>query len=91
MEVKRKRKRNKENERTVMLFTVKTLKGYRLDAIDGDIGQVKEFYFDDRYWTIRYLVANTGYWLPGRQVLISPYALGSIDRFCPEGCGLGAD
>jgi uncharacterized protein YrrD len=80
MEVKRKRKRNKENERTVMLFTVKTLKGYRLDAIDGDIGQVKEFYFDDRYWTIRYLVANTGYWLPGRQVLISPYALGSIDK-----------
>jgi len=29
-------------------------------------------------WTIRYLVADTGDWLPGRQVLISPHALGSV-------------
>ena len=63
-----------------MLFTVKTLKGYKLDAIDGDVGRVKEFYFDDRHWTVRYLVADTGCWLPGRQVLISPYALGSINK-----------
>jgi hypothetical protein len=63
-----------------MLSTAKTLKGYRLDSLDGEIGKVKEFYFDDRYWTIRYLVADTGYWLPGRQVLISPYALGTIGR-----------
>jgi len=63
-----------------MLFTVKTLKGYKLSAIDGDMGQVKEFYFDDRHWTIRYLVANTGSWLRGKQVLISPYALGTVDK-----------
>jgi uncharacterized protein YrrD len=63
-----------------MLFTVKTLKGYKLAAVDGDIGRVKEFFFDDRYWTVRYLVANTGSWLPGRQVLISPYALGSVNK-----------
>ena len=36
---------------------------------------MREFYFDDRHWTIRYLVANTGNWLTGRQVLISPYAM----------------
>jgi len=63
-----------------MLFTVKTLKGYKLAAIDGDMGRVKEFYFDDRHWTVRYLVANTGSWLPGRQVLISPYALGAVNK-----------
>ena len=39
---------------------------------------MKEFYFDDRHWTIRYLVADTGNWLTGRQVLISPYALNSV-------------
>jgi hypothetical protein len=49
-----------------------------LDSLDGEIGKVKEFYFDDRHWTIRYLVADTGDWLTGRQVLISPYALVSI-------------
>jgi sporulation protein YlmC with PRC-barrel domain len=69
------------NERTIiMLCTVKTIKGSKLDGIDGEIGRVKEFYFDDRHWTIRYLVADTGTWLPGRQVLISPYALGAINK-----------
>ena len=62
-----------------MLSKVKTLKGFKLDALDGEIGTVKEFYFDDRHWTIRYLVANTGSWLTGRQVLIAPYALVAIN------------
>jgi hypothetical protein len=63
-----------------MLCTVGTLKGYKLDSLDGDIGKVKEFYFDDQYWTIRYLVADTGNWLPGTQVLISPYALVAVAK-----------
>ena len=58
-----------------MLSKAKTLKGYKLNSNDGEIGKVKEFYFDDRHWAIRYLVADTGNWLTGRQVLISPYAL----------------
>jgi hypothetical protein len=63
-----------------MLNKVKTLKGYKLDSLDGDIGRVKEFYFDDRHWAIRYLVADAGNWLTGRQVLISPYALGFVNE-----------
>jgi hypothetical protein len=63
-----------------MLIKVKTLKGYKLDSLDGDIGKAKEFYFDDLHWTIRYLVADTGNWLTGRQVLISPYALVAVIR-----------
>lgn len=58
-----------------MLFQTKTLNGYKLDSLDGEFGQVEDFYFDDHHWTIRYLVANTGNWLTGRLVLISPYAL----------------
>jgi hypothetical protein len=61
-----------------MLIKAKTLKGYKLNGIDGDIGKVKEFYFDDQHWAIRYLVAETGNWLMGKQVLISPYALVAI-------------
>ena len=63
-----------------MLSKDKTLKSYKLESLDGEIGKVKEFYFDDRHWTIRYLVADTGHWLTGRQVLISPYALVAIVR-----------
>src|ERR1035441_9451247 len=58
-----------------MLSKAKTLKGYKLDSLNGEIGKVRDFYFDDEHWTIRYLVADTGNWLTGRQVLISPYAL----------------
>lgn len=58
-----------------MLSKAKTLIGYKLDSRNGEMGKVENFYFDDRHWTIRYLVADSGNWLPGRQVLISPYAL----------------
>ncbi|MFA7329470.1 MAG: PRC-barrel domain-containing protein [Candidatus Delongbacteria bacterium] len=61
-----------------MLYKLKTIRGYKLHSRDGDIGSAEEFYFDDHHWTVRYLVANTGGWLTGRQVLISPYALISI-------------
>jgi hypothetical protein len=56
-----------------MLRSIKQLYGDKLGASDGEIGHVKDFYFDDRNWVVRYLVADTGSWLPGRQVLISPH------------------
>ena len=63
-----------------MLNKAKTLKGYKLASLDGEIGRVEEFYFDDQYWAIRYLVANAGNWLTGRQVLIAPYALVAVNK-----------
>lgn len=58
-----------------MLNSAKSLKGYQLECLDGHIGKAREFYFDDRHWTVRYLVADTGNWLASHQVLLSPYAL----------------
>ena len=63
-----------------MLMKAKALKGYALKSLDGDIGSANEFLFDDRFWAIRYLVADTGTWLSGRQVLLSPYSFGRLDR-----------
>jgi len=62
-----------------MLLSVKNLRNYVLKAEDGEIGRCKDFLFDDRFWTIRYMVADTGKWLPGRKVLISPISLGEPD------------
>ena len=59
-----------------MQNSIKDLKGNTIVAPDGDIGKVDDFYFDDKSWTIRYLVADTGNWLLDRKVLISPIALG---------------
>lgn len=42
-----------------MFYKAKTLKGYKLHSLDGEIGKVEEFYFDDQHWAIRYLVAGT--------------------------------
>jgi hypothetical protein len=63
-----------------MLRSLKQLCGDKLGASDGEIGQVKDFYFDDQNWAVRYVVADTGSWLPGRQVLISPHAFGSLPQ-----------
>lgn len=61
-----------------MLRKTSELFNYVLGATDGKIGHLKDFYFEDQTWTIRYLIADTGNWLMGRQVLLSPFALESI-------------
>lgn len=58
-----------------MLRSSNEIRGYSLTATDGDIDKAKDFLFSDLSWIIRYLVADTGTWLPGRQVLISPISL----------------
>jgi sporulation protein YlmC with PRC-barrel domain len=63
-----------------MLRSIKQLYGDKLGASDGEIGHVKDFYFDDQNWAIRYLVADTGSWLSGRQVLISPHSFGRLNE-----------
>lgn len=62
-----------------MLRKLKSLNGYTLQATDGDLGKVKDAFFDDEKWTIRYLVVETGSWLNSRRVLISPYSISGID------------
>lgn len=62
-----------------MLRSIADLQDYAIGALDGAIGHVKDFYFDDKSWVIRYLVVDTGAWLSGRVVLISPIAIGNAD------------
>ncbi|OIR01541.1 PRC-barrel domain protein [mine drainage metagenome] len=63
-----------------MQRNINELFGNKLTASDGDIGHVKDFYFDDQTWVVRYLIVNTGSWLSGRQVLLSPHAFGRLNR-----------
>jgi hypothetical protein len=58
-----------------MLHSMKDLEGYTIGALDGIIGHVKDFYFDDHTWVIRYLVVETGTWFSHRKVLISPISI----------------
>jgi uncharacterized protein YrrD len=61
-----------------MLRSIQRLYGDKLSAADGEIGHVKDFYFDDQTWVVRYVIADTGSWLPGRLVLLSPHAFADV-------------
>jgi hypothetical protein len=62
-----------------MLNRVNKLIGISIRASDGELGTVKGIYFDDHRWAARYLVVDTGGWLEGRKVLISPIAVESVN------------
>ena len=60
--------------------TISSLIGYAIKGTDGDLGKVKDFYFDDVTWTIRYMTVETGKWLSGRKTLLSLAALENADQ-----------
>ena len=62
-----------------MLRNINEISGYRLQALDGEIGRCQDFLFDDRDGTVRYMVAKTARWLPGRKVVVSPAFLDRPD------------
>jgi hypothetical protein len=62
-----------------MLCSTRELDGLKLSARDGDVGHAREVLFDDRHWVIRHVVADTGAWLTGRKVLISPHSIAKVD------------
>jgi hypothetical protein len=64
-----------------MLHNIKKLEKFKIHATDGDIGELKDCYFDDGSWVVRYLVVDAGSWLSSRQVLISPYSIGTVDYY----------
>jgi uncharacterized protein YrrD len=62
-----------------MLRSMRDLENYSIRATDGDIGCIKDFYFDDSAWVIRYLIVDTHGWIHNRKVLISPLSMGRPD------------
>lgn len=58
---------------------IKSLTGFKIAGTDGEIGTLKEFYFDDERWIVRYLIVETGNWLSSRKVLLATKAVISTD------------
>src|SRR4029453_8562713 len=54
--------------------------GASVRGVDGEIGTLEDFYFEEDRWTVRYLLVDTGKWLSGKRVLISPMSV-------PDGWG----
>jgi len=73
-----------ESQGTSNLRSTRSVSGYPIRSMDGEIGHLDDFIMDDEAWEngpweIRYLVIDTGRWLPGRHVLIPPLWAESID------------
>jgi sporulation protein YlmC with PRC-barrel domain len=62
-----------------MLRSFNHIRGYAIHASDGEIGSLRDLYFDDQSTSIRYFVVDTGTWLPAKRVLLAPAAVGGID------------
>lgn len=71
-----------------MSQSLKQFQGIKLAATDGELGHLKDFYFNDEHWAVRYVVADTGNWLPGRQVLLSPHSFTGLQQ---DGKALGVN
>jgi sporulation protein YlmC with PRC-barrel domain len=69
-----------------MLRGINDLTRLTIAAIDGNLGGVRDLYFDDRSWAVRYLAVEAGPWLPGRRLFVSPL---SIRRSNPTTLRLG--
>ncbi len=52
-----------------------SLTGYNMEATDGHVGKVEEFYFEDNTWLIRYLILKTGNWFVYRKAIIAQQAI----------------
>ncbi len=64
-----------------MLQSLENIRQYKIHTKNGDIGRVEDFYFDDKAWKTRYLVADCGNWVMGRQkLLISPHYFDHTDQ-----------
>lgn len=62
-----------------MRTTSNALCDFTVYANDAEIGRIKDIYFDDESWDVRYLVVDTRRWLPGRKVLLAPRHVAMLD------------
>jgi uncharacterized protein YrrD len=72
-----------------MLHLARKICGAPLLATDGEIGTIEDFFFEDDRWTVRYLLVNTGKWLSGKRVLLSPMSV--VGPWSVTGISVGMD
>ena len=78
-EVAARQRAHRDPHRDPHLRSAREVEGYHVAANDGEIGHVEDFLIDDRDWAIHLLGVDTGRWLPGRKVVISPAWLRGIE------------
>ena len=61
------------------LASTNDVSGYKIHALDGNFGSLADLVVSDRDWKVGYLVVDTRRWLPGKNVLLPPDHVKSVD------------
>ena len=61
-----------------MLHKTSYMRGFHVQATDGEIGHVTEFLVDEN-WSVRYLVVDTSNWPGGKNVIIPSNTVASVN------------
>lgn len=69
---------NQRQDFDLHLRSTRELTGYRVQGTDGKVGEIDDFIIDDHTWMLTYFVIDTGGWLPGKRVLLSPKCIREI-------------
>lgn len=62
-----------------MIRSYKKMQGTHIRALDGNMGRLKDVYFDDTMWSVQYFVAEFITWFSGKDVLVPPSAVSPFD------------
>lgn len=61
------------------LRSSREVSGYHIETVDGRLGHVEDFLFDDKTWSMVMLVAETRDWWPGKHVVVSIERIENVD------------
>jgi len=56
------------------------LVGYRVYAVDGEAGRLRDLVLEPPTWRVRYLAVGADAWAPGHEVLVAPRSLAAVDE-----------
>src|SRR5678815_2334508 len=62
----------------IMLHKSSYMRGFHVQAKDGEIGHVTEFLVDES-WFVRYVVIDTSNWIGGKHVVVPSSAVEKVD------------
>ena len=54
------------------LRSAQEIHGYKINALDGEAGEIDDFIVDDEQWKIHFIVVETGDWNDHRKIVIAP-------------------
>ncbi|MDF3056282.1 MAG: PRC-barrel domain containing protein [Rariglobus sp.] len=60
------------------LHSTREIRGYGIEAMDGEIGHVEDLLVEDGHWAVHQLVVDTKNWWPGRKVAVSTYLIRDV-------------